>query len=111
MQMLSAVEVFAEAGVEEFLRAGHAVQVEMDDVDGAAIQLDGVRFGQGVGRALDRALVAGRVQQGAREGGLAGAEVAVQVDRQAGRQRARQRRAQGGGAGFVVEVGCKVLHQ
>ena len=54
--------------------------------------------------------VAGRVQEGAREGGLAGAQVAVQVDRHAGQQGARQRSAQGGGTGFVVEMGFKVLH-
>src|SRR5471032_1924606 len=39
-----AVEVFAEAGVEEFLGAAHAVQVEVDDVDGASVQLHAVRL-------------------------------------------------------------------
>ena len=106
-----AVEVFAEAGVEEFLGAGHAVQVEVDHADGAAVELDAVGFGQRVSRAFHGAGVAGRVQQRAREGGFAGAKVAVQVDRQAGNESPRQCRAECCGAFFVMQMGCEVLHQ
>ncbi len=83
----------------------------MDHIRHLAVDVDAVGFGQRIGRALDVAGVAGGVQQGAGEGGFAGAQVAMQVDRHAGKDGARQRRAKGGGAGFIVQVGCEVLHQ
>ena len=102
--------MLAESGIEEFLRAGEPVEVEMDDFHYAFAEPDRVWLGKRISRALDVALMAGGMQHRAGERGLAGAEVAVQVDRQPGSQRTRQRRPEGRGAGFVMQMSLEVLH-
>ncbi len=104
------VEMFTKTGIEKFFRAGHAVQIEVDDCYHAACEGNFIRLRQRVGRALDPSLVARRMQQGARERGLAGPEVAVQVDRQARRQHLGQVGPEAGGGGFVGQVEVESLH-
>jgi hypothetical protein len=50
------------------------------------------------------------MQKRAGEGGFTRSEVAMQINRKAGRKRAGQRRAERGSAGFIIEVGFKMLH-
>jgi hypothetical protein len=103
-------EMFAEPCLEEFFRASHSVQVKMNDVDRAAADDNRIRLGQGIGRTPDVAGMPCGMQQGAGEGGFPGAEVAVKINREARRKGSGQRGAESGGAGFVIQVGLKVLH-
>lgn len=104
------IEVFAETGIEELFRAGHAVKVKMDNVDRAAADRDRVRFGKGIRRTLDVPGMSGGMQQRAGEGGFSRPEVSMQIDRKTGRERARQRSAERRGTGFIIQVGLKMLH-
>jgi epoxyqueuosine reductase len=107
---LGSIEMFTKSGVEEFFGATHAVQIEMDGLDRLPAEYDFVWFGQCVGRTLDMSGMAGGMQQGPRQRGFAGAKVAVQMQRHARLHHPRQRRAQGSGAGFILQIGFKVLH-
>ena len=80
-----------------------AIEVEVRDLEAAAIGCGAIRLHQRVGRALDRAGDAERVQQVAHEGRLAGAERAVQLDEGVAQApaRARQRAALARARGLV----------
>jgi hypothetical protein len=52
----------------------------------------------------------GGMQQRAGEGRFTRSEVAMQINREAGRKCASQRRSERSGAGFIIEVGFKMLH-
>jgi len=106
-----AAETVTKTRLDKFLRAAHAVEIEVQYLDGVPLQFDRVGFKQGIGRALDATCIAHRAQHLTREKGLAGTQITVQVNRHTRPKRATKCRAKLRGGGLILKKVFLLAHK